>query len=308
MLIACPCQSTIRVMSTSQRASFPKDLRVHRNGRRLITAHTPDGDNTFTVTYLDPHDTLPNVEHNVPAADVIKPCNSFDIATAGDYQMDVHAGHSVSLYAHGARTTGRVSRRDLSKLADRTATWVAANTWEGGPVTGARLDFKTFDEMVGWTRTKRIAPNGWTVDRFGGWVPVGDRRATTDHPLTPCADRGCDRPATREALCGIHAGAAKRRAANDQVRAAHAAELAEQRCVANRERATAQMWAQRLADTFNVSAVAATGTGQRSSVAINGEALYGLLATAAAELREVGIDLTDLVPIELAADRTGATV
>ena len=162
--------------------------------------------------------------------------------------------------------------------------------------------------MVRWTRNKGIAPHGWTVDRFGAWVPVGDRRAISDQPSTPCAELGCDRAATRDTMCGIHSAAANRRATNKAAREEQHAAADARRNESRRQHEAAQLWAQRLADTFNVTAVAATGTGQRSSVAINGEALYGLLATAAAELREVGIDLTDLVPIELAADRTGATV
>jgi hypothetical protein len=293
-------------MSTTTRAGLTKNTRVHRNNRRLIATHTPDSDTTYTVTYLDPHPNLPTVEHNVPAGDIIQPRNSHDIAVPGDYAADV-SGRNTRLYQHGPRNRGNATRLDLSHLADRTATWTPNESWVGGLVTGARLDFKTFDDMVRWTRTKGIAPNGWTVDRFGGWVPVGDRRAHTATPSAPCADIGCDRPATRNDLCGIHSAAAVRVAANKAERDQRQAQAREQADEARRQRETAELWAQRLADTFNIHATPATGRDLRSSVALNGEALYGLLAAAAAELREVGVNLTDLVPIELAADRQGTS-
>jgi hypothetical protein len=277
------------------RKPFPKTtLRSHRNSGRLIAKARQDDDGTFTVTYLDHIDGEPDEESGVPAGDVRKPVNSWDLAN-NDWLLTPSYGSATLIKIIAKKSAlGRKAYADLSRYADDVAEYV---TQGGGPTFGAHLRFRTWDDTVRWTAAKGIAPNGWSVDRFGAWVPVGDRRATTASALTPCTALGCSRPAAVDetGLCKMHN---THKIKSDERKAEWDA-----RCEARREddnrraalRRSSEEWAQRLADEFGIAAEAADG----GKVAVSGEGLYGLLSAISVELSEMGVPLADLIPPEL---------
>lgn len=278
------------------RAPFPKNprktLRQHRNTRRLIVRHASNGDGTTTVTYLDQIAGMPDSEV-IADDDCIETFNSWCHMVEGDWMLSGYTRLFSAGRKHGTRL-------DVSKMADSTAEWQEKSYWQGGMVDGAHLKFENFDTLVAWTAKKGIAPKGWTVDWFGGWVPVGDRRARFDVASRPCTELDCGRPCKDDlTLCAIHEnGRAKREANTIRWNAEYDARRERDR---ERQRSlqAAEMWADRIRSDFNIQAVASS-----SGVALNGEGLHGLLAAVSVELRELGINLDDLIGRELRIDDT----
>lgn len=283
---------------------------MHRSTRRLIVSAKKDGTYvdtdfrgnsterpTWTVVYLDHIDGHPDTESGVLDEDLISAVNSYDIALVGDW------------FAHTDSSAAVLSRKKagVQGFADSTA------EFRKGIVGSAdKLVFGSWDLMVAWSAAKGIAVRGWAPDRFGSWVPVGDRRCTSDVALTPCAEFGCDRVGSEMGtvtrtfgrqetalLCKMHMSHANRREAREAERAEAAEERRAQAAEVSNRRAAAQMWAQRLRDEFGVVTASIDGSAYAGKVSINPEGLYGLLVSVAAELRELEIDVTDLVPAEL---------
>ena len=277
-------------------APFPKNprkaLRQHRNTRRLIGHFSDNGDGTTAVVYLDPIEGQADAEI-IPSGDCIRVPNSLHASVKGDWMLD----GPTHLFRVGSKAGTRL---DISRMSDQSAEWIAANYWQGGMVQGGFLGFADFDAMAAWTARKGIAPKGWTVDWFGAWVPVGDRRARYGTTMRPCADSGCNRPCKDDlSLCAIHANAEAKRQASNERWAAESAARRERWSEQQRSRQVAEMWADRIRSDFNIKA-----TANDNGVVMNGEGLHGLLAAVSVELRELGINLDDLIGRELRIDDT----
>lgn len=274
---------------------LPKKLLVHRNNRRLIAAASKKG-GTFTVEYLDPVDGQPDTEEGVDPADVIKVVNSWDLARNGDWFMENQnsAAFPYRLWS---------KNRNVEQFADRVATFERASI--ASSARGGYLMFRSWDQMVAWSARKGIAPNGWTLDvsPTKAWVPVGDRRAATSTPAKPCKEgfAKCGRPVELDdevGLCGRHAAAKRKRDENDARWRAEWEQARVQREEREHREQAAHDWVERLAGEFGVRTEALSDR-HAGEVAVNPEGLYGLLVACQIELREMGIEVTELVPIEL---------
>ena len=174
---------------------------------------------------------------------------------------------------------------------------------------GGFLEFRSWEAVVEWSAAKGIAPAGWTVDRspVKAWVPVGDRRAVNASPARPCQEAfaKCSRPVPLDdpiGLCGRHAAAKRKRDTNDELRHARLGQARVERRERDERVQAARDWAVRLRDEFGVIVDPLSGD-HAGDVALGPEGLYGLLVACAAELRELDVDVAELVPIELRRHR-----
>lgn len=287
----------------SSRNPLPKKMLVHRQSRRLLESAVENDDGTFNVVYLDPIPGQVDFQSNVPADDVIGVVNSWDLAQPGDWTMRNE---------NSAAFPFELSRKQASveQFADDVATF-----HRGGLSSSSRhgsLRFRSWEAMCDWAARKGVAPHGWTVDRAKtkAWVPVGDRRAANRSPHRPCqaAFAACDRPVPVDdagGLCGRHAAGKKRSDAKQAEWDARWAASEEQAERDEMRRLSAAAWAVRFREQFGISVEPVAATGQAGKVAVSPEGLHGLLATVEVELRQVGIDLADLVPIELRHRESG---
>lgn len=188
-------------MAKQKRPAKPTILRANRE-YGPITGRTdnPDGTTTFTFRTAEPL-VVSTSDVTADPHYVINVPNSHLLAVNGEYLAwadNNFLSRTWHLHKMGSRYTSaptgaRLSRKDL------------------GRPEGHELLFDGFDSFAATTKRAGIAPDGWSVDMFGTWVPVGDWRAVTTEALQPCDRRGCGKPTrTGDTKCGTHRGAADR--------------------------------------------------------------------------------------------------
>ena len=230
-----------------------------------------------------------------------EPVNSFGLMVRPD-DIVAFGGGSQIMTGHRPWTLRAKYKRmaeRLAKMADGSLNDTSQSeryqvrAWLGGSMMPRTLCFRSFDDMAEWAREK-LGIDGWTVDRFGGWVPAGDYRAKKPGPLTPCTEFECARPAKPgETLCGPHAAGKRRSDATMQAYREKWAARDKERADTAAAEASAKEWAERIADEFGVRTSPVRGTS--GEVAVSPEGLYSLLAQVRAD---AGWIIEEL-PIEL---------